>query len=42
MWALKGSRPTAVKQMRHEWLYLYATVEPATGASMALQPMRFT
>ncbi len=32
-----GSRPTAVKQTRYEWVYLYAAVEPATGASVALQ-----
>ena len=37
MWAPRGSRPTAVKQTRYEWLYLYAAVEPATGASVALQ-----
>lgn len=37
MWAKKGSRPTAVKQTRYEWVYLYAAVEPATGASVALQ-----
>jgi transposase len=36
MWAEKGSRPTAVKQTKYEWVYLYAAVEPATGASMAL------
>jgi transposase len=37
MWAPKGSRPTAVKQTRYEWLYLFAAVEPATGVSVALQ-----
>lgn len=37
VWAPKGSRPTAVKQTRFEWVYLYAAVEPATGASVALQ-----
>lgn len=37
MWAPTGSRPTAVKQTRYEWLYLYAAVEPATGVSVALQ-----
>jgi transposase len=37
MWAPRGSRPTAVKQTRYEWLYLYAAVEPATGVSVALQ-----
>ena len=37
MWAKTGSRPTAVKQTKYEWVYLYAAVEPATGASVALQ-----
>ena len=37
VWARTGSRPTAVKQTRYEWLYLYAAVEPATGASVALE-----
>lgn len=37
VWARRGSRPTAVKQTRYEWLYLYAAVEPASGASVALQ-----
>lgn len=37
VWAKKGSRPTAVKQTRYEWLHLYAAVEPATGHSVALQ-----
>lgn len=36
VWALKGSRPSAVKQTRYEWAYLYAAVEPATGFSSAL------
>ena len=36
VWAETGSRPTAVKQTRYEWVYLYAAVEPATGASTAL------
>lgn len=36
VWAPKGSRPTAVKQTRYEWIYLYAAVEPATGESTAL------
>ncbi len=36
-WARRGTRPTAVKQTRYQWLYLYAAVEPATGASVALQ-----
>lgn len=37
MWAKTGSRPTAVKQTRYEWVYLYAAVEPVSGASVALQ-----
>ena len=37
VWAKTGSRPTAVKQTRYEWLHLYAAVEPATGHSVALQ-----
>ncbi len=37
MWARTGSRPAAVKQTRYEWVYLYAAVESATGASVALQ-----
>ena len=24
MWAKRGSRPTALRQTRYEWLYLYA------------------
>lgn len=35
-WAPTGSRPTAVRQTRYEWIYLYAAVEPATGFSSAL------
>lgn len=37
IWARTGTRPTAVKQTRYEWVYLYAAVEPKTGASVALQ-----
>jgi putative transposase len=37
VWGRTGSRPTAVKQTRYEWVYLYASVEPATGVSVALQ-----
>ena len=37
VWAPRGSRPTALKQTRYEWVYLYAAVEPGTGASVALQ-----
>jgi transposase len=36
VWAPQGSRPTAVKQTRYEWVYLYAAVDPATGFSSAL------
>jgi transposase len=36
VWAKRGSRPTAVKQTRYEWVYLYAAAEPATGDSVAL------
>lgn len=35
-WARRGSRPTAVRQTRYEWVYLYAAVEPASGESVAL------
>jgi transposase len=37
LWAPRGSPPTAVKQTRYEWLYLFAAVEPASGESVALQ-----
>ena len=37
VWAPRGSRPTAVKQTRYEWVYMYAAIEPATGDSVALQ-----
>lgn len=37
MWAKRGTRPSAVKQTRYEWVYLYAAVEPSTGSSTALQ-----
>lgn len=36
MWAERGSRPTAVKQTEYEWVYLYAAVNPLTGASSAM------
>lgn len=36
VWAAKGSRPTAVKQTRYEWVHLFAAVEPKTRASSAL------
>lgn len=36
VWAERGSRPTAVKQCEYEWAYLFAAVNPLTGASSAL------
>lgn len=36
VWARRGSRPTAIKQTRYEWVHLYAAVEPKTGFSSAL------
>ena len=36
VWAETGSRPAAVKQTEYEWVYLYAAVNPATGASSAM------
>ena len=36
VWGRTGSRPRAVRQTRYEWVYLYAAVEPASGASAAL------
>lgn len=36
VWARTGSRPTAVRQTRYEWVYLYGAVEPASGQSAAL------
>lgn len=36
VWAPRGSRPTAVKQTKYDWVYLYGAVEPATGESTAL------
>jgi hypothetical protein len=36
VWARTGSRPTAVRQTKYEWVYLYAAVEPTTGESVAL------
>ncbi len=36
VWAKRGSRPTAVRQTRYEWIYLYAAVEPLSGESAAL------
>jgi transposase len=36
VWAIKGSRPTAVVNHRFEWLYVYGFVEPETGGSYFL------
>jgi hypothetical protein len=36
VWAETGSRPTAVKQTEYEWCYLWAAVNPQTGASSAM------
>jgi transposase len=36
MWAMRGTRPVAVKQTKYEWVYLYGAVDPATGDSAAL------
>jgi transposase len=36
VWAETGSRPEAVKQTEYEWVYLYAAINPMTGASSAM------
>ena len=36
VWAKRGSRPAAVKQTEYDWVYLYAAVNPVTGASSAM------
>ena len=36
VWAERGSRPCAVKQTEYEWAYVFAAVNPLTGASSAL------
>ena len=36
VWAEKGSRPQRVRQTEYEWVYLYAAVNAATGASSAM------
>jgi transposase len=36
VWAETGSRPVQVKQTEYQWVYLYAAVNPATGASSAM------
>lgn len=35
-WCPRGVRPPWVVEDRYEWLWLYAAVEPATGASFCL------
>ncbi len=34
--ARTGSRPAAVRQTEYEWVYLWAAVEPSSGASVAM------
>jgi transposase len=36
VWADRGSRPSAVKQTEYDWIYLFAAVNPLTGASSAM------
>ena len=36
VWAERGSRPSAVRQTEYEWCYLFAAVNPLTGASSAM------
>jgi len=36
VWADCGSRPSAVKQTEYDWIYLFAAVNPLTGASSAM------
>jgi transposase len=36
VWGERGSRPSAVRQSEYEWAYLFAAVNPTTGASSAL------
>ena len=36
VWAEKGSRPTAPKDLRHEWAYLFGAVCPGRGIGAAL------
>jgi transposase len=36
VWAECGSRPIAIKQTEYQWCYLFAAVNPLTGASSAL------
>ena len=36
VWGETNSRPSAVRQTEYEWAYLFAAVNPLTGASSAL------
>lgn len=36
VWALKGSRPTAVKQTEYDWVYIFGAVNPVNGKSSAV------
>jgi transposase len=36
IWALRGSRPRAVRQTKYEWLYVLGAVCPQTGQSVGL------
>lgn len=36
VWAETGSRPTQVRQTEYQWVYLYAAVNPTSGASSAM------
>lgn len=35
-WAPRGSRPTAVKQTKYEWVYMYGAVDVSSGDSSAM------
>ncbi len=36
VWALRGSRPRALRQTKYEWLYVIGSVCPHTGQSIGL------
>ena len=36
VWALRGSRPRAVRQTEYKWGYVFGAVDPLTGQSSAL------
>ena len=36
LWAKRGSRPRAPRDLRHEWAYIFGAVCPARGATAAL------